>query len=154
MEISSCTNFNKCFSLLQFMIVIYSCSRSWNTKNYYSDNSHACCFWIKILTGSQWCFLTHVFSMPKLKDKFTFSKGSQIISLRLKKINFGWIYHILWVIRWSITIVLIKVWLIRSFEIFFSSREGIHKRYNESHICIFQYSSSHIKNKRKLVVVI
>lgn len=37
---------------------------------------------------------------------------------------------------------------------FFSSREAIHKRYNESHICTFQYSNSHIKNKRKLMIVI
>lgn len=37
---------------------------------------------------------------------------------------------------------------------FFPSREAIHKRYNENHICTFQYSSSHIKNKRKLVIVI
>lgn len=32
MEITSCTNFDKCFSLLHLMIVIYWCSQSWKFK--------------------------------------------------------------------------------------------------------------------------
>ena len=125
-----------------------------NTKNYYSDNSHACCFWIKILTGSQWGFLTHVFSMPKLKDKFTLSKSSQIISLRFKK-NKLWVnLSNLMSHQVSHDYSADKSLTDYKFCDIFSSREAIHKRYNENHICIFQYSSNHIKNKRKLVIVI
>lgn len=35
----------------------------------------------------------------------------------------------------------------------FSSRVAVQKKYNENHICIFQYSN-HIKNEKKLVILI
>lgn len=75
MEITSCTNFDKCFSLLHLMIFIYWYKLKLKIqKIIIPGNTHAYCFWIKILTNSQWCFLTCVFPMPKLIEKFSLLK--------------------------------------------------------------------------------